>query len=76
MFKLLLLTRFPAYPLTARRHPHCPHPHWAQLMQPEERTTGPAQSGQTRIRCETFSGPSVRPSACPPLLGWYVVGLT
>jgi len=39
--------RFPPPPI---RHPHLPHPHWMQLMQPEDRTTGPAQSGQTRIR--------------------------
>jgi hypothetical protein len=55
-------------------HSHLPHPHWAQLIQPEARTTGPAQSGQTRMRCETSPGPSVRPSAFPPVVGWYVVG--
>ena len=51
-------------PLRARLHPHFPHPHWAQCIQPEFRTTGPAHSGQTRIRVVGASRPVAQWPCC------------
>jgi len=70
MAPMLLLIRFPSYSPTRRCHPHCPHPHWVQLMQPEDRTTGPAQSGQTRMRYVRLPDPPMRPATGPVWLGW------
>src|SRR3954466_10708372 len=44
------LPPFPAYPPSRRHHPHCPQPHWVQLIHPDDGTTGPEQSGQRPTR--------------------------